>query len=260
MQSSSGLPSLSSDSLESDIIARVEAAENKIYLPFTYGRDSVYDGQIEGGKRYGYGTFIDKQGNKYVGEWKNDNMNGNGTYTWASGSKYVGEWKNNKKHGQGTYTYASGTIHPSGEWVNNKPIVSFKKIFVFVISYIKVILLLSSFLKISFIISFYIPQTKDESAERKFQKSEKKQSDIIARVEAAENKITKDYGSGNVYYGQMEGGKFHGYGTYTRTNGTIGWKYVGEYKNGNMHGQGTYTRANGTIWHSGEWVNDRRKI
>jgi len=109
------------------------------------------------------------------------------------------------------------------------------------------------------------------------------ESDIIARVEAAGNKITKNYRRGEVYYGQMKYGKSNGYGTYTFANGSkyVGeWKndkqdgngtytwpsgsqsgsrYVGEYKNGRMHGQGTLTKANGTIYHSGEWVNDKVK-
>ena len=86
--------------------------------------------------------------------------------------------------------------------------------------------------------------------------SDSSESDIIARVEAAGNKITKNYDNGNVYYGQMERGQKHGYGTYTWADGD---KYVGEYKNDCRHGQGTYTFANGTIWHSGEWVNNKPK-
>ena len=82
------------------------------------------------------------------------------------------------------------------------------------------------------------------------------ESDIIARVEAAGNKITKNYYDGTVYYGQMEGSKRHGYGTYTYANGQ---KYVGECKNGNKHGQGTQTKPDGTIQHNGEWVNHQLK-
>ena len=82
------------------------------------------------------------------------------------------------------------------------------------------------------------------------------ESDIIARVEAAENKITKKFDSGADYYGQMEGGKCHGYGTFTYADGS---KYVGEWKNNNRHGQGTKTLADGTISHSGEWVKGRPK-
>jgi len=54
----------------------------------------------------------------------------------------------------------------------------------------------------------------------------------------------------------MEGGKRHGYGTYTYADGQ---KYMGEHKDDKKHGQGTKTRANGTIYHSGEWVNDEPK-
>ena len=50
---------------------------------------------------------------------------------------------------------------------------------------------------------------REKAAEEKFQRSEKLESDIIARVEAAENKITKNYADG-VYYGQMEGCQAHG--------------------------------------------------
>ena len=91
------MPSLSSDSFESYIIARVEAAGNKITEDYG-GFGFVYSGQMEGGKKHGYGTF-----------------------TYVNGEKYVGEWKNEKWHGQGTYTKANGTIYHSGEWVNGEP-------------------------------------------------------------------------------------------------------------------------------------------
>jgi len=79
---------------------------------------------------------------------------------------------------------------------------------------------------------------------------------VIAKVNEAKNKIKKDYGGGDVYYGQMEGGLRHGYGTQTFRQGE---NYVGEFKNNTIHGHGTYTNADGTIWHSGEWINDKPK-
>ena len=82
------------------------------------------------------------------------------------------------------------------------------------------------------------------------------EGDIIARVEAAGNKITKKYNGGGVYYGQMMGGRRHGYGTYTDVNG---WKYVGEWKNDKVHGQGTQTRPDYTVNYSGEWENGKPK-
>ena len=87
---------------------------------------------------------------------------------------------------------------------------------------------------------------------------------IIARVEAAENKITKYYGRSTrnfslgkaSYVGQMEGGKKHGFGTYTYTSGS---NYVGQYKRGYQHGFGIMTEADGTIYYSGEWENNNPK-
>ena len=64
-------------------------------------------------------------------------------------------------------------------------------------------------------------------------KSESFERDMIAKVEAAGNKITKNYEGAGVYIGQMEGGKRHGYGTWTHPNG---FKYVGEWKNGKIKG------------------------
>jgi hypothetical protein len=122
---------------ESDIIARVEAAGNKITK--NYGDGSVYYGQMEGGKRHGYGTCTWANGDKYVGEFKNDKKDGNGTYTFAAyvrygtytsggfcdqhikSDKYVGEYKKGKKDGHGTFTMADGTKYV-GEWNKNKKI------------------------------------------------------------------------------------------------------------------------------------------
>ena len=108
------MPSLSSDSSESDIIARVEAAGNKIRKNYD---GVVYYGQMEGGKWHGYGTFTYANGDKIVGELKNGKQDGYGTETFANGDKYVGPYKDNKRHGYGTFTFADGTIE-TGEWVN----------------------------------------------------------------------------------------------------------------------------------------------
>ena len=98
---------------ESDIIARVEAADNKITRKFDDGK--LYVCQMKGGKPNGYGTCTYFDGETYVGEWKNGKRNGNGTNTFVSGNKYVGEWKNGNKDGNGTYTFANGNKY-IGEW------------------------------------------------------------------------------------------------------------------------------------------------
>jgi hypothetical protein len=224
---------------ESDIIARVEAAENKITK--NYDNGWVYFGQMEGGNPHGYGTMTMADGHKYVGEWKNDKRDGNGTYTFASGQKYVGEYKDGVKNGQGTHTFADGTIAHSGEWVNDKP---------------KKEMELESTKTVATAVERDKKEVTASMGETKEQ-SGISESDIIARVEAAGNKRTINYDSGNVYYGQREGGQRHGYGTFTWSNGT---KYVGEWKNGQKHGQGTHTLVNGTIIYSGEWENGDPKI
>ena len=133
---------------EDDIIARVEAAENKItqkadmcvcmYLPLhqrtsgcewterhRYIHGGVYCGQLngrrdggeDGDKRHGYGTSTCAGLYKYVGEYKNDKKDGYGAETRAGLFKYVGEYKNNERHGNGTETLANGAKYV-GEWKN----------------------------------------------------------------------------------------------------------------------------------------------
>ena len=221
---------------ESDIIARVEAAGNKITINDDDG--NVYYGQMEGDKPHGYGTFTFADGGKYVGEYKNGEGHGYGTRTYDDGQKYVGEWKNDKKNGQGTQTYDDGTIFHSGEWVEGETKTSGN-------------------------------ESEDEFEDDIDEKTASleapedadqhwpnlAESDIIARVEAAGNKITKNYKSGSVYHGQMKTYKRHGYGTRTYADGQ---KYVGEWKNGKQDGNGILTGADGTILHSGEWENGRK--
>ena len=75
------------------------------------------------------------------------------------------------------------------------------------------------------------------TASNYFTASHISERDIIARVEAAENKFIDDYAFGGFYYGQIEGGNAHGYGTYTYANGKEEW---GEWKNGKRHGKHIY--------------------
>jgi archaellum component FlaF (FlaF/FlaG flagellin family) len=79
------------------------------------------------------------------------------------------------------------------------------------------------------------------------------ESDILALVEAASNKITKKFGDGTVFVCQMKGGKPNGYGTCTFADGT---KYVGEWKNSNKDGNGTETYASGSKY-VGEWKDGK---
>lgn len=90
----------------------------------TYPDGSVYEGDIEGGKRHGQGIWVKTDGTKYAGQWKNDKPNGQGTITWPDGRKYSGYWKAGKRHGQGVDIYTDGRkvegVWDEGELVPEK--------------------------------------------------------------------------------------------------------------------------------------------
>ncbi len=75
----------------------------------TYPDGSVYEGDIEGGKRHGQGIWVKTDGTKYAGQWKNDKPDGQGTITWPDGRKYSGYWKAGKRHGQGVDMQPDGS-------------------------------------------------------------------------------------------------------------------------------------------------------
>eukprot|EP00942_MAST-04A_sp_MAST-4A-sp1_P010873 g10873.t1 len=78
--------------------------------------DSQYAGQMESGKRHGFGANTYANGNTYVGEWKDDKKDGNGAYTYANGNVYVGEWKDDKRNGKGKLTDKNGKLIHEGTW------------------------------------------------------------------------------------------------------------------------------------------------
>lgn len=74
----------------------------------TYPDGSIYEGDIEGGKRHGQGIWVKTDGTKYSGQWKNDKPDGQGTITWPDGRRYSGNWKAGKRHGQGIEIFSDG--------------------------------------------------------------------------------------------------------------------------------------------------------
>ena len=79
---------------------------------------SVYEGEMQDGKKHGLGSLTYNDGEGYVGMWVNDKMEGHGRYytgTVRLGANmddvelkvdelklgYVGEWKHNQMHGRG---------------------------------------------------------------------------------------------------------------------------------------------------------------
>lgn len=73
-----------------------------------YYNDGKYEGTFKEGKRNGFGTFYNDNGNKYVGNYKNDKSNGKGTYTWKNGDKYIGNYLDGRSNGNGKIIWSDG--------------------------------------------------------------------------------------------------------------------------------------------------------
>ena len=58
-------------------------------------------GELENGKRNGWGIMILANKDKYEGCYKDGYREGYGEQINSNGDQYKGEWKNNKKNGQG---------------------------------------------------------------------------------------------------------------------------------------------------------------
>ncbi len=80
-----------------------------------YPDGSRYQGDMQGGKRHGQGTWVRPDNTKYVGQWVDDKPHGQGTITWPDGRQYTGQWMYGKRHGRGADIYPDGR-RVEGEW------------------------------------------------------------------------------------------------------------------------------------------------
>ena len=90
------------------------SGEGRLVWHSRFGR-TVYEGEMEAGKRHGSGTLRRTDGGRYQGEWRDGKRHGQGTYRWAIGHRYEGAWQDDRPHGFGTATYADGEVI-RGEW------------------------------------------------------------------------------------------------------------------------------------------------
>lgn len=54
--------------------------------------DAIYRGQLQGGKRSGYGIMLYKKNRVYEGEWQADVRAGRGFERYSNGNRYEGEF------------------------------------------------------------------------------------------------------------------------------------------------------------------------
>lgn len=80
--------------------------------------DGKYTGEIQNGKREGFGKLEQSWGGIYEGHFKNDKKDGQGSII-VPGSRYNGEWKDDKRSGVGTKVWTNGRRY-EGEWADDE--------------------------------------------------------------------------------------------------------------------------------------------
>ncbi|XP_060529435.1 MORN repeat-containing protein 3-like isoform X2 [Cylas formicarius] len=84
----------------------------------------LYEGDLEGNRRHGFGVLARKLPNRdvfeliYRGDWKNGKMSGTGLRIFPDGGFYVGGWKNGKREGHGRHWYSDGAFY-DGQYKND---------------------------------------------------------------------------------------------------------------------------------------------
>ena len=81
---------------------------------------ATYFGQLNQGKREGYGIQVEKDGSLYRGYWKGDLREGEGRSVKINGNFYEGEWKAGLKSGKGTGGTDEGGWY-QGQWAEDAP-------------------------------------------------------------------------------------------------------------------------------------------
>jgi len=95
------------------------AAEALTYEKVVLADSSVFEGQLRGEDRHGWGKFTWDDGGAYEGQFDGNDMHGQGTYRWADGSEYRGVWTRNQMGPSGTMQWTDGRQY-SGEFVDGR--------------------------------------------------------------------------------------------------------------------------------------------
>jgi len=191
-----------------------------------------YEGEFQGGKYHGRGTFTWSFGEKYEGDWVEGQQSGKGKFYNKDGKlEYDGPWENGEKHGKGkTYTVKDGEIvEEEVEYDHGMQIGTYE-----------------------------FPVEKRELATRIFQGTWKKglfgkSEGMVKGTLRIPPGMPGSYADDNKYEGEFHHGQFHGKGTFTCWYGE---KYEGQWVAGQPHGEGKLSRK-GEILGKGSWTNGK---
>ena len=232
--------------------------------PFGYGKiygtnGDVYEGEMAGGKRNGYGVekfimgqvkegfwvnnvfsgkgILTNNETKYIGNFGNGMLQGQGIMYGSTGNIYEGYFVDFNFEGKGKYTWAEGAVY-EGDFINNKKTGKGK-----------LIQKNGGIYEGDFIDDFSTGKGKYTYANGDIY-----EGDFVHSEFTGKGKQT--YASGDIYEGDWLNSKMTGKGKYiwAVTNG--GGYYEGYYIDGFMTGNGKYTYANGDIY-EGDWLNDK---
>lgn len=102
-----------------DKVADAVGAETLTYEKVVLADSSIFEGQLRGEDRHGWGRFTWDDGGAYEGQFDGNDMHGQGTYRWADGSVYSGVWTRNQMGPSGAMTWTDGRKY-TGEFIDGK--------------------------------------------------------------------------------------------------------------------------------------------
>ena len=238
------------------------------YRSMRYPNGETYEGDWQGGKWHGFGTYSKPDGYKYVGGWRKGRRHGaceetfpdgysykgeyqegvrqgKGHLKWPNGNEYKGEFSEGKRDGQGyqLWRMENGEEYSyDGAWVNDlqhgEGVVTERGERCVVQSKFGSIIL-------------------QRPGERVWQEFEFPNGSFYSGESAAtaepglfnlHGRGHKTFESGNTYDGEFYEGQRHGWGTFTWTTGD---RYEGSWKKGKFNGHGVYRQHDRAyaVWH-----------
>ena len=85
---------MESNMFDYDLVKQSESFALKKY------QDAIFRGEIQQGKREGYGVMVYRKNRVYEGQWVNDYREGKGMERYSNGNKYEGDFYHGKAHGK----------------------------------------------------------------------------------------------------------------------------------------------------------------
>ena len=228
--------------IEESIGSFVPSSKELSQYHFIFDRDAykfkdsncIYKGNWNyKGKKHGFGSFIDAEGNKYTGFWKEDKFNGRGRYIDKNGNCFEGTWKDGIANGEGKLIMKNGYKY-EGNWENDFQQGKGKE----------------TYTDGSVFEGNFIKGVKEGHGEYTWKDGSKYNGNFDNGNINGEGEFT--WSDGRKYKGTWINGQMNGKGEFRWPNGN---RYVGEYKQSRKDGTGSYYWSD-TVYYEGTWLNN----